>query len=91
MALQVNQAMREQEGAARMMSSAAESARSMSEKIRDATIAEARHSDRIVESIEELKKASETGLNAFAKLDEMVRRVNNSTTELNTHLKRFKT
>jgi methyl-accepting chemotaxis protein len=73
-----------------MISSAAESMRSMTELIRDATVTETQHSASIVEAIEKLRLASQSGLEAVAELDDMVRRVNDSTGQLNTHLKRFK-
>lgn len=91
MSVQLNQAMREQESVARMISAAAESAREMTERIRHATVSEADQSEKVVGTIEKIRSSSHAGMAAVERLDEMVRRVNRSVGELRAHLKNFKT
>lgn len=91
MSVQLNQAMHEQEGAARSISTAAESAREMTERIRNATVAEADQSERIVTTVGKMRTVSQAGMAAVERLDQMVQRLNNSISELNAHMKNFKT
>lgn len=91
MSVQLNQAMHEQEGAARMISTAAESAREMTERIRNATVAEADQSEKIVTTLGKMRTVSQAGMVAVERLDQMVQRLNNSISELNAHLRNFKT
>lgn len=91
MSVQLNLAMHEQEGVARMISNAAESAREMTERIRHSTISEGDQSEKIVLTVDRLRDVSHTGMAAVEKLDEMVQRVNASVIELKQHLKNFKT